>query len=165
MLQMSAPTKNPLSTKITLATYNFKYLPQTANCQHRIQKVMSCCLRSFVVTMTLFRKNNFTLSPKSVLSSLGRNWTGRVTEGSSYYSQTCFICAAARNCVLSGLSIWHVFEAPLSDPKLTIALNSLLLKKKRPETMFWPWDLLAWPCSCLKIVKSSLPFTPKGKGC
>lgn len=106
-----------------------QYLPQTANCQHRIQKVMSCCLRSFVVTKTLFNKDNFTLSPKSVLSSLGRNWTGRITEESSYYSQTYFICAAARNCVLSGLSTWHIFEAPLTDSKLTTALNSLLLKR------------------------------------
>lgn len=113
-----------------------QYLPQTANCQHRIQKVLSCCLSSFVVTKTLFSKNNFTLSPKSVLSSLGRNWTGRITEGSSYYSRTCFICAAARNCVLSGLSIWHIFEAPLKDPRLTTAPNSLLLERTDQKLCF-----------------------------
>lgn len=115
-----------------------------------------------MVTKTLFNKNNVPLSPRSVLSSLGRNWTGRRTEKSSCCSQACFICTAARNSVCFQGSLSGSFSGSTNRPQTDHSSDLSGSKKNWPEMMFQPWDRLASPALCYHV-KTSLSSPLKGR--
>lgn len=124
-----------------------QYLPQTANCQHMIQKVMSCCLRSFVVTKTYSIKQLYP-QPQKCLSQFGAEMYWQNNRKKLILQPDMFyLCSSQKLCALWALHLAH-FWGSTNRPWTNHSTQLSIVKKNRPEIMFQPWDLLSWLYSC-----------------
>lgn len=107
-LQMSATIINPLSTKITLATYDLKSVSATnSKLSAHDPKVMSCCLRSFVVTKTYSIKQLYP-QPQKCLSQFGAEMYWQNNRKKFILQPDMFyLCSSQKLCALRALHLAH----------------------------------------------------------